>query len=121
MRGGVSVCGSFAIPCKNYTILHALHYTALLYTYSLTHSLTHLLSAVRKQKVCLIDPKRAQNAAITLTRMKNLNKSYEEVKQLIEALDDTQFTTDQLTAMDEFLPTTDEVDVLLLSYVCFLV
>ncbi len=55
--------------------------------------------------VTLINLRRAQNAAISLARIK---LSYEEIKQKVAAFDDGAFTVEQLKALLEFLPTEEE-------------
>lgn len=55
--------------------------------------------------VTLISLKRAQNAAIALARIK---LSYEEIRNRIEAFDDSEFTVEQLRALVEFLATEEE-------------
>ena len=62
-----------------------------------------------KKVVCLIDMKRAQNAAISLARIKI---SFANLRTKIEALDDENLTVDQLIALREYLPNTDEVRTL---------
>lgn len=54
---------------------------------------------------CLIDAKRAQNAAISLARIKF---SFEQLRVKIEQLDDENLTVDQLLSLRDYLPTTQE-------------
>ncbi|TMW59450.1 hypothetical protein Poli38472_004519 [Pythium oligandrum] len=60
----------------------------------------------RKQKVTLIDPKRAMNAAISLARVK-LN--YGEIAEAVDTFDSKGLTVQQLLGIREFLPTHEEV------------
>ncbi|KAF0713423.1 Aste57867_4360 [Aphanomyces stellatus] len=62
----------------------------------------------RKQAVTLVDGKRAMNAAIALARIK---LSYEEVASAIYSYDAKGLTLEQLTTINEFLPTDEEVGV----------
>jgi hypothetical protein len=64
---------------------------------------------VKKQKVILIDRKRAQNAGIALARIKF---SPEDLKQKVLTMDDEGINTDQLKSLIEFLPTPEEVGIL---------
>ncbi|CAK4068058.1 unnamed protein product [Aphanomyces euteiches] len=63
----------------------------------------------RKQAVTLVDGKRAMNAAIALARIK---LSYEEVASAIQTYDNMGLTLEQLTTINEFLPTDDEVGII---------
>lgn len=61
---------------------------------------------VKKQKICLIDMKRGQNAGIALARIKI---SFEDLKLRITSMDDKNLTADQLHYMREYLPTSEEI------------
>lgn len=77
----------------------------------------------RRQSVTLIDGKRAMNAAISLARVK---LSYSAIATAIQQFDPSGLTVQQLSGINEFLPTQDEVaavnkyvgDVTLLGEVC---
>ncbi|RHZ19016.1 hypothetical protein DYB31_004233 [Aphanomyces astaci] len=62
----------------------------------------------RKQAVTLVDGKRAMNAAIALARIK---LSYADVAKAIDTFDAMGLTLEQLTTINEFLPTSEEVRV----------
>lgn len=63
----------------------------------------------KKQKVILIDMKRAQNGGIALARIKF---KFEELRDKIKNMDDHGLTTDQLKSIEEFLPQPQEMTVL---------
>lgn len=56
--------------------------------------------------VTVIDPKRAQNASIALARIKF---TYDQIRTKILALDDCNFTTEQLVYLEEYLPNSTEI------------
>lgn len=60
---------------------------------------------VKKQKVSLINMKRAQNAGIALARIRY---PYETLRVKIMDMDGEHITTDQLRSLEEFLPTAEE-------------
>jgi hypothetical protein len=64
---------------------------------------------VKKQKIVLIDRKRAQNAGIALARIRF---SPEDLKAKIMKMDDENVSADQLRSMIEFLPTPEEMGIL---------
>jgi hypothetical protein len=61
--------------------------------------------SVKKQKVVLIDMKRAQNGGIALARIRF---SFEDLKRKISNMDDEGLTTDQLKSLVEYLPNPEE-------------
>jgi hypothetical protein len=63
-------------------------------------------SAPKKQRVTLVDGKRAQNCAIALARIK---MTYAEVRTRVLEMQDSEFSSDQLVSLQEFLPTPEEV------------
>ena len=63
----------------------------------------------KKQKVILIDMKRAQNGGIALARIKLSNA---EVRSKILTMVDDGLSTEQLKSLEEFLPTSEEIDKL---------
>ena len=63
----------------------------------------------KKQKVILIDMKRAQNGGIALARIKLSNA---EVRSKILSMVDDGLSTEQLKSLEEFLPTSEEIDKL---------
>lgn len=66
--------------------------------------------AKKSATVHVIDMKRVQNGGISLARIK-LN--YEEIREKILKLDDSELSIEQLMALSEFLPTTEETKKLL--------
>jgi hypothetical protein len=62
-------------------------------------------AAAKKQKVMLIDMKRAQNGGIALARIRF---PFDELKRKIKNMDDEGLTTDQFKSLTEYLPTPDE-------------
>lgn len=62
----------------------------------------------RKQRVTLIDGKRAMNAAISLARVK---LSYSEISEAVRLFDAKGLTMEQLVGINEFLPTSEEASV----------
>lgn len=62
----------------------------------------------RKQRVTLIDGKRAMNAAISLARVK---LSYSEISEAVRSFDAKGLTVEQLVGINEFLPTSEEASV----------
>jgi hypothetical protein len=65
--------------------------------------------SAKKQKVVLIDMKRAQNGGIALARIRF---SFVELKTKITNMDDDGLTTDQLKSLIEYLPNPDETSAL---------
>ena len=63
----------------------------------------------KRQKVILIDMKRAQNGGIALARIKLSNA---EVRSKILTMVDDGLSTEQLKSLEEFLPTSEEIDKL---------
>ena len=66
-------------------------------------------SQKKKARVNVIDMKRAQNGGIALARIR---VAFSVIKARIEALEDEDFTTDQLRSLEEFLPNADELHLL---------
>ncbi|TYZ57458.1 hypothetical protein PybrP1_010846 [[Pythium] brassicae (nom. inval.)] len=62
----------------------------------------------RKQSVSLVDGKRAMNAAISLARVR---LSYSAIADAVQAFDARGLSLQQLTGINEFLPTPEEVAV----------
>jgi len=67
---------------------------------------TQTEKAKKKTVVTLIDPKRSQNAAIALARLKF---TFEDIREKISSMDESAFTPDQLKNLEEFLPTAKEI------------
>ena len=63
----------------------------------------------KKQKLILIDMKRAQNGGIALARIKLSNA---EVRSKILTMVDDGLSTEQLKSLEEFLPTSEEIEKL---------
>eukprot|EP01035_Chromulina_nebulosa_P021343 gene21343-27652_t len=63
----------------------------------------------KKQKICLIDMKRGQNAGIALARIKY---AFEDLKQKVVNMEDEAFTIDQMHSLMEYLPTFDEKKII---------
>lgn len=63
----------------------------------------------KKQKVNIINMKRAQNAGIALARIRF---KYEDMREKIMNMDDEGLTTDQLKSLEEFLPTPEETGLI---------
>lgn len=63
----------------------------------------------KKQKIILVDMKRAQNGGIALARIK---MPYPEVRNRIMCMADDGLTTEQLKSLEEFLPTAEEAEKL---------
>jgi hypothetical protein len=63
----------------------------------------------KKQKVVLIDMKRAQNGSIALARIKF---KFDDLKTKVLNMDEHGLTTDQLKSMIEYLPKGDEIEPL---------
>ena len=59
----------------------------------------------KKQKIILIDMKRAQNGGIALARIKLSNS---EVRSKVLTMTEDGLSTEQLRSLEEFLPTADE-------------
>ena len=66
-------------------------------------------SQKKKARVNVIDMKRAQNGGIALARIR---VAFPVIKARIEALEDEDFTTDQLRSLEDFLPNADELHLL---------
>jgi hypothetical protein len=64
-----------------------------------------VVKEVKKQKVVLIDMKRAQNGGIALARIRF---SFDDLKRKIVNMDDEGITTDQLKSLIEYLPNAEE-------------
>ena len=63
----------------------------------------------KKQKIILVDMKRAQNGGIALARIK---MPYPDVKNKIMNMSDDGLSTEQLKYLEDFLPTSEESDKL---------
>eukprot|EP00968_Pinguiococcus_pyrenoidosus_P019333 scaffold2094_cov239-Pinguiococcus_pyrenoidosus.AAC.7 len=65
--------------------------------------------SARKEKVALIDGRRATNAGIAIARIK---LTYAQMREKITNLEDSSFSTVQMRTLQTFLPTPDEIEKL---------
>jgi hypothetical protein len=63
----------------------------------------------KPQKISLVDPKKAQNAAITLGSMR---LPYEEIRDAILEMDERKLSVEQVKALKDMAPTPDEIEAI---------